>query len=166
MYKQKKIILIAALQSDRGIGFQGDLLYHIKNDMKHFVEMTTGHTVIMGRKNWDSIPEKYRPFKDRENIIVTRQKDFKAEGAIVVHSIEEALEQASSETIYIIGGAEIYALALPYADVLDLTISDAEKEADTFFPAFGEYFEKTSSEKKVNDEVTGLTYQFQIWKRK
>lgn len=166
MYKTKKIILIAALQNNRGIGYQGDLLYHIKDDMKHFVEMTKNHMVIMGRKNWDSIPEKFRPFKDRENIIVTRQTDFKAAGAIVVHNIEDALERSSSNTIYVIGGAEIYTLALPYADMLDLTIIDAEKEADTFFPEFKTDFKKESSSEEVIDPETGLRYQFQIWKRK
>lgn len=164
--KKKEIIIIAAIQNDRGIGYKGDLVHSIKNDMKHFIEQTKGHTVIMGRKNWESIPERYRPFKERENIIVTRDSDYSSPGALVVSSLEEAIERSTSEKIYIIGGGQIYALGLRYSDTLDLTIIDSNKPADIYFPEYEELFELINSSEKITDEKTGLNYKFTIWKRK
>ena len=166
MKKTPKIIMIAAIQNDRGIGYQGDLIHHIKNDMKHFVDQTTGHTVIMGRKNWETIPEKFRPFKNRENIVVTRNKNYEAKGALVVHSLEEALRKANSKKIYIIGGGEIYTQGLSYADVLDLTLIDADEPADTFFPEYEDKFQLVESSEEIYDAQTGHTYRFTLWEKK
>jgi len=163
---KKEIIMIAAIQNDHGIGFKGNLIHGIKNDMKHFVSQTTGHTIIMGRKNWESIPEKYRPFKDRENIVITRDKNYHAKGAIVVTSLEEAIKKSTRNTIYIIGGGQIYTLGMKYADVLDLTQIHAHEPADVFFPEFKKDFMLSEGSGNIYDEKTGLNYEFQIWIRK
>jgi len=105
------ISLIAALTRNRVIGKNNDLPWHLPDDMKYFMQTTKEHPVIMGRKNYDSIPEKFRPLPNRTNIVVTRQRDFVAPGCKVVHSLEEALDEATNITtdeIFIIGGAEIY----------------------------------------------------------
>ena len=164
--KKQEITMIAAIQNDRGIGYQGDLIHSIKNDMKHFIEQTTNHTVIMGRKNWESIPEKYRPFKNRENIIISRDNNYHAPGAIIVPTIEEAIKQSTKQKIYIIGGGQIYTLGLPYADSLDITHIDAHTPADIFFPEFKDLFTLDQKSEKIHDTETNLDYEFQIWKRK
>ena len=112
-----KVSLIAALGSNREIGKDNDLIWHLPKDMKFFTETTTNHFVIMGRKNYDSIPEKYRPLKNRTNVIVTRQKGFHAENCVVVNSVEEgiALAKFEGETeCFIIGGAQIYDYSLKH----------------------------------------------------
>ena len=99
------------MDANRGIGKNNDLMWHLPNDMKFFKEKTTDNIVVMGRKNYESIPEKYRPLPNRENVILTRNKDFKAEGCIVLHSFDELLQHYENEedrTMFIIGGGEIY----------------------------------------------------------
>ncbi|MCB9188527.1 MAG: dihydrofolate reductase [Flavobacteriales bacterium] len=134
-----KVSIIAALGKNNEIGKNNDLIWHLPKDMKFFTETTTGHYVIMGRKNWDSIPEKYRPLKNRVNVVVTRQKDFKAENCIVVSSVEEGIELARFEgetECFIIGGGQIYAHSLEedLVDRMYLTHISEGFEADTHFP--------------------------------
>lgn len=161
----QEIIMIAAIQNDRAIGYKCDLIHSIKNDMKHFVAQTIGNTVIMGRKNWESIPERFRPFKNRENIIVTRDKNYVAKGVIVVHSLEEAIKRARNKKIYIIGGGEIYTLGMQYATMLDLTLIDSNKPGDVYFPKFEHMFKLSETSERIFDEKTTLNYQFQKWIR-
>ncbi len=126
--------LIVAIDRKGAIGRRGELLYHISADLRRFKALTTGHTVVMGRKTFESLPKGALP--NRRNIVVSRQTGFSAPGIEVAHSIESALGMADSSDIYIIGGAEIYRQALPMADRLLLTVIDAETpDADTFFPA-------------------------------
>jgi dihydrofolate reductase len=106
---------IAAVAENRVIGRNNDLPWKLPDDMKFFMNTTKGHHVIMGRKNYESLHEKFRPLPNRTNIVVTRQKDFKAPGCHVVHSIDDALkiaEQNNEPEVFVIGGAEIYSLAL------------------------------------------------------
>lgn len=134
-----RISLIAALSSNRVIGKGNDLPWHLPDDMKYFMQTTKGHPVIMGRKNYHSIPEKFRPLHGRTNIVVTRQTGFPAPGCMVVHSTEAALEAARatrSDEVFIIGGGELYGSFLGQADRLYLTEIDAEIEGDTRFPEF------------------------------
>jgi dihydrofolate reductase len=136
-----KISLIAALAQNRTIGKNNDLPWHLPDDMKYFMQTTKGHHCIMGRKNYDSIPEKFRPLPNRTNIVVTRQKDFKAPSCIVVNSIEKGLEIAKDNNeaeVFIIGGAEIYKQSLAFADRLYLTEIKADIQGDTFFPAINQ----------------------------
>lgn len=133
------ISLIAALTENRVIGKNNDLPWHLPDDMKYFMQTTKGHPVIMGRKNYDSIPEKFRPLPNRTNIVVTRQRDFVAAGCIVVHSLEEALDEATNivtDEIFIIGGAEIYRQGMPKVNKLYLTEILATLDGDTYFPEF------------------------------
>ncbi len=131
------ISLIAALTRNRVIGKNNDLPWHLPDDMKYFMQTTKGHHVIMGRKNYDSIPPRYRPLPERTNIVITRQPDFNAPGCIVVHSLRQALDVAGAageKEAFVIGGAQIYKEALPYAHRLYLTEIDTELEGDTYFP--------------------------------
>lgn len=131
------ISLIAALTRNRVIGKNNDLPWHLPDDMKYFMQTTKGHYVIMGRRNYESIPAKYRPLPDRTNIVVTRQAHFHAPGCIVVHSLSEGLDTAAKSgehEVFIIGGAQIYREALPLAQRLYLTEIHAELDGDTFFP--------------------------------
>lgn len=136
-----KVSIIAALGRNREIGKNNDLIWHLPRDMKFFTDTTTPHYVIMGRRNYDSIPEKYRPLKNRVNVVVTRQKGFKAENCVVVASIEEgiALAKFEGETeCFIIGGGQIYQHALEkgLVDRMYLTHILEAFDADTFFPKF------------------------------
>lgn len=131
------VSLIAALSKNRVIGRNNDLPWHLPDDMKYFMQTTKGHHTIMGRKNYDSIPEKFRPLPNRTNIVATRQEGFKAPGCLVVNTLEKGLEIASGngeQEVFIIGGSDIYALGIPYARRLYLTEIDAVIEGDTFFP--------------------------------
>lgn len=133
------ISMIAAIGKNRELGRNNDLIWHFKEDMKFFRETTTGNTVIMGRKTFESLPH---ALPNRRNIVITTNNDYAAEGAEVVTSIEEALETAKNDNIFIIGGGKIYGGFLKFADKLYLTEIDAEcEDADTFFPEFnkGEY---------------------------
>ena len=118
-----KVSLIVAMDLERGIGKDNDLMWHLPEDMKFFKETTLGQIVVMGRKNYDSIPKKYRPLPKRENVILTRNTDFTAEGCTIFNSMEACMEAYKNETertVFIIGGGEIYKLALEkdYVDEL------------------------------------------------
>lgn len=131
------------MDRERGIGKNNDLMWHLPADMKFFRETTNGHVVVMGRKNWESIPEKFRPLPNRENVILTRNEEYKAEGGLVFHSLQECLNWYSGEDsreVFIIGGGEIYrqALDLKCVDEMYITHVDDVYSADTFFPDFDE----------------------------
>lgn len=131
------VSLIAALSENRVIGKNNDLPWRLPDDMKYFMETTSGHYVIMGRKNYQSLPEKFRPLPNRTNIVITRSPGFSAPGCQVVHTLTHALEiahKANQTEVFIIGGAEIYTLSLPHAHRLYLTEIKAEVAGDTYFP--------------------------------
>jgi len=133
-----KVSLIVAMDNERGIGKNNDLMWHLPADMKFFRETTTGHIVVMGRKNYDSIPERFRPLPNRENAVLTRNADFTAQGCEVFNSLEACLEHYKNETertIFIIGGGQIYkeALELGVIDEMFVTHVDHTFGADTFF---------------------------------
>lgn len=127
---------IVAACKDWGIGKDGDLVVHNREDMRHFVQLTTGGTVVMGRATLDSFPGG-RPLKNRRNIVVTRQADFAREGVEVAHSVDEALALVASsdpDTVWLIGGASLYRQMLPFCDEVVATKYDTVREADTYFP--------------------------------
>lgn len=133
--KRSNINIIVAIAGKNAIGRNGDLLYRISDDMRHFRDTTMGHPIVMGRKTWESMPNGALP--GRLNIVMTRKNDYSAPGALVVGSITEAINTASSHDseIFIIGGEQIYREALPLADRIYLTHFEVENpEADTFFP--------------------------------
>lgn len=156
------ISIIAAVGGNRVIGKNNELLWRIPDDLKHFKELTSGHPVIMGRKTWESLPEKFRPLSGRTNIVVTRNADYKAEGVIVTDSLKFALSAAErangANEIFIIGGGEIYKEALTLADRLYLTLIEDETIGDTFFPPYENIFIKKVSEEKK--DFNGLKYSW------
>lgn len=133
------ISAVAAIGENRELGKNNQLLWRIPEDLKRFRAITRGHPIIMGRKTFESIG---RPLPRRTNIIITRNADFKAEGCIIVGSVEEAIAKAKefdNEEIFIIGGGEIYKQAMPMIDKLYLTVVKGSKEADVFFPDYSEF---------------------------
>lgn len=145
------ISIIAAIGRNRELGKNNKLLWNIPEDMKHFRDLTSGHAVIMGRKTFESIG---RPLPNRTNIVITRETDYRAPGCTVVHSLEQSLEKAKEtekEEIFVIGGGQIYEIAMPYVDKLYLTIVDADFEADAYFPEYTD-FKTVVSERKSQDE--------------
>ena len=129
----KSIHAIVAIDENGAIGRQGDLLCHLPADMKHFKEVTMGHSIVMGRKTFESFPR--RPLPGRQNIVITRNDTWQYPGVTVVHSLEEAIAVAETDTVFIIGGAQVYEQALPLVDVLHLTRIHARwASADVFFP--------------------------------
>ena len=153
------ISIICIIAKNRAIGLKNKLLYDIPEDMQHFKEITTGHTVIMGENTFHSMQD--RPLPNRVNIILTLNKDFKAENCLVAHSMEESIEMGKAQNngeIFFIGGGQIYRQALASADKLYLTVVDDEpKEADTFFPDYSE-FKKIISAKTI--EASGYKITF------
>lgn len=163
------ISLIAALAENRVIGKNNDLPWRLPDDMKFFMETTKGHHVIMGRKNYDSLKDKYKPLPNRTNIVVTRQKDFKAPGCIVVNAVEKSLEiaqQNNEPEAFVIGGAEIYKLTLPKADRLYMTEIHASVEGDTYFPEFSKTeWKETERKHHPADERHKYSFDFVIYEK-
>ncbi len=129
---EPRIAIIAALARNRVIGRGNRLPWHLPDDLRHFKRLTLGRPIIMGRRTWESLPGL---LPDRTHLVVTRDPSYRADGAVVVGSLDEALGAAGGEEALVVGGAQLYALALPRASRLYLTLVDAEVEGDVFFPA-------------------------------
>jgi dihydrofolate reductase len=156
------ISLIAAVTNNSVIGKNNDLPWHLPDDMKYFMQTTKGHHAIMGRKNYESLPTKFRPLPNRTNIVVTRQSSLHAPGCIVVNSLESALgiaKQNGEPEVFIIGGAAIYELGLPFADKLYLTEIQAEIEGDTYFPQI-DFVEWRETSRKHHESDARHRYAF------
>lgn len=155
-----KLSIISAIAANKAIGYKGKLIYHIKDDMIRFKELTMGHPVIMGRLTFESLP---KILPGRRNIVISSSMN-QTDGVDVVRSLEEALELCSGEEeVFVIGGHSIYKQALPLADTLYLTeINDLPKNYDTVFPSFSKYFYKMTSERRIKD---GLIYDFATYKK-
>lgn len=177
------ISIIVACDKNRAIGKAGTLPWDIPSDLKRFKNLTTGHPVIMGRKTWESIPEKFRPLPERTNIIVTRDKSYVAGGALITTSIEKAVDTADAsegrepldslrqssgqaargKEIFIIGGGEIFKQVMPFVDRLYVTEVDTQSGGDVFFPEYKSIFTKKISEE--SGEYQGLKYSYLILER-
>ena len=159
------ITLIAAAAENNALGKDNDLLWHLPEDFKRFKQITSGHYIIMGRKTFESFP---KPLSNRTHIIITRQEEYLVEGCLVVHSLEEALEIApQNEEVFIIGGAQIYEQALPFADKIDLTRVHIELDADAFFPEFiTSEWNLVFSEKHFKDEKHQYDFTFETYIKK
>jgi dihydrofolate reductase len=163
------ISLIAALTRNRVIGRDNSLPWHLPDDMKYFMQTTKAHHVIMGRRNYDSIPEKFRPLPNRVNIVVTRQKDFKAPQCTVVHSLESGIEmarRAGEAEVFVIGGSDMYKLALPVSHRLYLTEIETELPGDTHFPEVdhGQWKESSRTHHPA-DERHAYSFDFAVYDR-
>jgi dihydrofolate reductase len=148
------VSVVAAVARGGVIGRNGGIPWRLAEDMQHFRSLTMGHPVVMGRRTWESLPDRFRPLPGRGNVVVTRNPDWSAQGADRAGSIEEALDLLESEPqVYVIGGGEIYTAALPFADELVLTEIDADIEGDTTFPSWdrGEFAEVERHEHVAED---------------
>ena len=160
-----KVSLIVAAAENRVIGKDNDLIWHLPKDMRFFKETTLGHHVIMGRKNFESIPERFRPLANRTNVIITRNSDYKAEGCVVVNSVEQALEVAKQNgdtQPFIIGGGQIYKLALEnnLVDKIYLTKVHHTFDGDTFFPEINNEWKEVNKTVNKADEKHAYDYDF------
>jgi dihydrofolate reductase len=155
--------LIAIVARNGGIGRDNALLWHLSEDLRHFKRITLGCPIIMGRKTWDAIG---RPLPGRRNIVVTRNAAWTAAGADVAGDLTQALALVpQAAKVFVIGGAQIYAAALPHADELVLTEVDADAQADTFFPPWDRAaFSERSRE--THTDAQGLRYSFVTYQRK
>lgn len=173
MRDDQKVYIIVATDKNNGIGIDGKLPWKLKKDMQFFKDTTSEvwgedaqNMVVMGRKTWESIPEKFRPLPDRHNVILSRNKSYKAEGAKTVFSLGEALRDAEMdekiENVFIIGGAQIFEMALDMADGIYLTKIDKEYECDTHLPELPErYFPEP--ERLGSEEEDGVSYSFEFY---
>lgn len=163
------ISLIAAVAENGVIGRNNDLPWKLPDDMRFFMETTKGHYVIMGRKNYDSLHEKFKPLPNRTNIVVTRQQSLNAPGCIVVNSVERALaiaDKGGEAEAFVIGGAEIYKLSLPEANKLYLTEIQATVEGDTYFPKFNkDEWREVSRKHHGADDRHPFSFDFVIYER-
>lgn len=152
--------IIVAVTADLAIGKAGDQLYYIKSDLRRFRQLTTGHTIIMGRKTFDALPKGALP--NRRNIVVSRQQGLTLPDAEVTASIGEALRLAGDDEAFIIGGAQIYAAALPFTDRIELTEIDVLRpDADTFFPPIdADKWRTESVGEPQTDEASGVAYRY------
>lgn len=154
-----RIGLIWAQARGGVIGRDGGMPWHLPEDLAHFKRSTLSHPVIMGRKTWDSLPERFRPLPGRRNIVLTRQPHWQADGAETATSLDEALQQVQdAEQVWVIGGAEIYAQALGLADCLVVTEIDADFEGDSFAPALGPEWQETARETLVTAQGVRLAF--------
>lgn len=164
------ISIIVAAAEKNVIGKDNSLIWHLPADMKFFKEKTSGHCIITGRKNYESIPEKFRPLPNRTNIVITRQKNYQAPGAIVVETIEDAIlkaKETGDQEIFIIGGAEIYKQFMRYADKIYLTKIYHSFEGDTFFPEINDKnWREVSRIKGLTDEKNIYDHDFFIFEKK
>lgn len=157
--------MIAAAAENRALGKDNQLVWHLPNDFKRFKNLTTGHYIIMGRKTFESFP---KPLPNRTHVIITRQKNYQAEGCIVVDSIEKAIESCpENEDAFVIGGGEIYNLAIAFADKIELTVVHHNFEADAFFPEIKpEDWELINSDFQAKDEKHLYDYTFETYIKK
>lgn len=154
-----RITLIAAVGRDGAIGRGGQLVFRIREDMRHFRALTMGKPVVMGRHTFESLPA---ALPGRRNIVVTSRAGYAPEGAETAPGLDEAIAMcAGAPEVMIIGGAQLYAAAMPLATCLQLTEIDADTpDADTHFPAIGDGWREASSSTVFTDEATGLRYRF------
>ncbi|APX03063.1 dihydrofolate reductase [Arthrobacter sp. QXT-31] len=167
--------LVWAQTTSGVIGKDGDMPWNLPEDMKHFTRVTTGHPVIMGRKTWLSFPEKYRPLPNRTNIVITRQENWgstpEAEGAVVVKSLDDALLESQFapgfESVWIVGGGEIFKEAADLANVAVVTTIDMDADGDTYAPELGDGWVAGTSVPAQGwlTAANGTRYRFATWNR-
>ncbi|TXB67033.1 dihydrofolate reductase [Vicingus serpentipes] len=166
-----KISLIVAIAKNNAIGLNNDLLWRLPNDMKYFKEITSGHHIITGRKNYISIPQKFRPLPNRTNLVLTRQVDFSDEGSFIFNDLESAIDFAKSNNeteLFIIGGGQIYKEALDknLIDKMYITHVHHLFEADTFFPEIDQtVWKEINSESHQIDEKHPYSYSFVVYEK-
>lgn len=160
----KQVSMIVAASENGVIGKDGDMPWQLSADLKNFKKITTGHTIIMGRKTWESIN---RLLPGRTTVIVTRQTDYQVKGAIVVNSVEAALAATEDSSPFIVGGAEVYRLAFPVVSRMYMTRVHAEIDGDTYLPEIDfSSWERVDSVSYQADDKNSYDYTFEIWESK
>ena len=161
-----RIALVAAVARGGVIGRDGGLPWRLPEDMAHFRDVTMGHPVVMGRRTWESLPERFRPLPGRRNVVLTRDPGWSADGAERAASLEEALRRLEGESrVSVIGGGEVFAAALPLADELLMTEIDTDVEGDMFFPFWDRSaFDEISREDHVSED--GIPFAFVSYARR
>jgi dihydrofolate reductase len=155
-----QVSLVAAIARGGVLGREGGIPWRIPEDARRFRAVTLGHPVVLGRRTWESLPDRFRPLPGRRNVVVTRNTKWRDVGAERASSLEEALALLSgSPKVFVIGGAELYAAALPLADELLLTEIDAEFDGDTFFPDWDrETFEEVERAEHVSESGDAFSF--------
>lgn len=165
--KKSNLSIIVAMAENRAIGKDNDLLWHLSSDLKRFKKLTTGNPVVMGRRTWESLPK--HPLPGRRNIVLTQNPDYVAEGAEVVHSVNDlftVLKDCDDE-VFIMGGAAIYMLLLPFTNRLYVTRVYRDFDGDVFFPNIDmSEFNLVSLSDPMFDEESGLDYAYEEYDRK
>ena len=157
--------LIYARARNNVIGRQGDLPWHLPEDLAHFKRTTLGQPVVMGRVTWESIPEKFRPLPGRSNVVVSRQSNYPATGATVVNSLQAALALfAPDQVVWLIGGAQLYAQGLPLASQVVVTEIDADFEGDAHAPLLSADWQEQS--RSTHTSAQGLNYSVVTWEKR
>ena len=164
-----KVGLIYARARNGVIGQGGVMPWHLPEDLAHFKRVTLNHPVVMGRRTWDSLPPRFRPLPGRTNIVITRQDDWNETGAQRSSSLRDALQKAENldgtpSQVWVIGGAQIYAQAMPLADELVVTEIDADFDGDAHAPAIGPEWQEAARE--PFESRTGLRGAFVTWRRR
>lgn len=163
--------MIAAKANDNAIGKDNDMIWHLPDDLKYFKDKTRNRHILMGRKNFDSLGEKYQPLPQRINIVITRNKDWQHDGVKVFHDVEDGIafaKENNEEELFIIGGGEIYKEGLKFADRLYITEVDAEfPDAEAYFPEFDKSeWKEVSREHHSKDERHQLNFDYVVYDRK
>lgn len=159
------VTLICAVGENNSLGKENRLLWHLPDDFIRFKSLTMGHSIIMGRKTFESLPN---PLPKRKNIVITRQKNYAPAGCVVVSSLEEALQEAQKddENPYVIGGGEIYRLAMPLATILEITRVHSVFQADTFFPEIDPLqWKLIKTEYHPKDEKHAFDFTFETYQK-
>lgn len=151
--------LIYARGANGVIGRDGQMPWYLPEDLAHFKRLTSGHPVVMGRKTWDSLPNRFKPLPGRKNVVITRQKDWHENGVQRTSSLGEALQICkSSKTVWVIGGAQIYAQALPLADALEVTEIERDYAGDAYAPELGPEWQERTRERVQAQDGTPLSF--------
>lgn len=159
------INLIVAKASNDIIGKDNSLLWHLSEDLKYFKRITLGKTVLMGRKTWESLP--FKPLKNRRNIVITSQKDYKAQGAEVFPDLEQALSALEEQEVFCIGGASPYAQLLPHCHSLYITQLFKPYQGDVSFPEIDSTtWHQTRLSPLLYDQKEAVSYRFEVWERR
>ncbi|MCE0540274.1 dihydrofolate reductase [Kineosporia rhizophila] len=158
------IALIWAQAAGRVIGRAGDIPWHVPEDQANFRRLTRGNTVLMGRATWDSLPERFRPLPDRRNVVLTRDQNWSAEGAVVAHTPQQALHAADTPEVWVIGGGAVYAEFLPLAHRLVVTEIDLEVAGDTYAPLVPPEWTTEEAPEWVESH-TGTRYRIREYRR-
>jgi dihydrofolate reductase len=155
--------MVWARSVDGIIGADGGMPWHVPEDLAHFRQVTGSSTVVMGRRTWESLPERFRPLPGRRNVVLTRDTGWSAEGAVVVHDLAAALD--TDEPVWVIGGGQVYAAAVPFADRVSETVIDVEVDGDTVAPALADGWDLVD-DGPWQESREGLRYRFLEWRRR